>query len=366
MRKKRLFFLSVLFKIFIKTLLVIVIILILFLGFLTIIEYRPDDIESLTVDTTVNKQASLDQSLSFMTFNIGYGGLGKHEDFVLDGGVNGRPSSEENVLAYLDGIMEIMADNHADFYLLQEVDLDSTRSFNLNQMTMIHESLGSQYDALFAYNYKAFFVPFPFSLTDHLGKVESGLLTLSNHTMKEGTRYQFPGAFDWPLRIVNLKRSMMAVEIEIEDSESSLIVVNLHLSAYDGDGSLREEEMTFLKAYMESEYEKGNYVVVGGDFNQTFPSVVDVYPVIQDYYVAFPIEEEWLLSSFSFVIDETLPTCRLLNQPYNPLDIEKTQYYIIDGFIVSDNIFVEHIATIDHDFEYSDHNPVMMTIRLKP
>jgi endonuclease/exonuclease/phosphatase family metal-dependent hydrolase len=366
MGKERRFFLSVLFKIFLKTVLVVIIIFGLFLGFLTIIEYRPEEVEAIDFEATLSKDALLDESITFMTFNIGYGGLGKNEDFILDGGENGRPSSEENVLAYLDGIMGILDDYHADFYLLQEVDLDSTRSFNMNQMTLLHEAVGSDYDALFAYNYNAFFVPFPFSLTDHLGKVESGLLTLSNHEITEATRYQFPGAFDWPVRIVNLKRSMMALEIDIEGSDSSLIVVNLHMSAYDGDGSLREQEMTFLKEFMESEYDKGNYVVVGGDFNQTFPSVVDVYPVIQDFYVAYPIEENWLPNPFSFVIDETLPTCRLLNQPYNPLDIDNTQYYIIDGFIVSDNILVESIYTIDHAFEYSDHNPVMMTIKLKP
>ena len=118
-----------------------------------------------------------------------------------------------------------------------------------------------------------------------------------------------------------------------------------------------------LKEFLIEQSEKGNYVIVGGDFNQTFPEVKDVYPAKPGYYIAYPIEDDFLPSEYSFAIDKNNPTCRLLNEPYDKNN-PNTQYYIIDGFIVSNNIRINRVETINHDFEYSDHNPVILSIQL--
>ena len=59
-----------------------------------------------------------------------------------------------------------------------------------------------------------------------------------------------------------------------------------------------------------------------------------------------------------------MPTCRLLNQPYDPTS-PLTQYYVIDGYIVSDNLRVESVKTLDLDFTNADHNPVELTAVLE-
>jgi endonuclease/exonuclease/phosphatase family metal-dependent hydrolase len=236
----------------------------------------------------------------------------------------------------------------------------------VNQTDVLLETLGSSYSQQFAYNFKALFVPFPVSLTDHLGYVESGIATYSTYRVSSAERQQFPGSFSWPLRIANLKRSMMVSVLPIEGSSKSLIVVNLHMSAYDNDGSLRAQEMAFLKSFMEEQTALGNYVIIGGDFNQTFPEADGIYVVPDEFYVAYPIEDSWLPNGYQYQVDINSPSCRLLNQPYNPSD-SNTQYYIIDGFIISNNIMVEIAAeTLDYDFLYSDHNPVILTIKLIP
>ncbi|HBT59890.1 MAG TPA: endonuclease, partial [Acholeplasmataceae bacterium] len=66
---------------------------------------------------------------------------------------------------------------------------------------------------------------------------------------------------------------------------------------------------------------------------------------------------------YSFQIDPIKPTARLLNQPYDKLD-ENTQYYLIDGFIVSSNITALSVINLDYDFLYSDHNPVVLNFKL--
>ena len=56
-------------------------------------------------------------------------------------------------------------------------------------------------------------------------------------------------------------------------------------------------------------------------------------------------------------------TARLNNKPYKK-GSENTYYYIIDGFVVSDNIKVNEIKVNDLDFQNSDHNPVVLKFEL--
>jgi len=49
-----------------------------------------------------------------------------------------------------------------------------------------------------------------------------------------------------------------------------LLIVNTHNSAYD-NGTLKKQEMAFLKQWLLDENNKGNYIVVGGDWNQCPP-----------------------------------------------------------------------------------------------
>ena len=360
-----------------KGLLALLIVLIIPIGLvlvLTIFEYRPKPVEIVAIENEQSTTIELDTSIQIMTFNIGFAGLGADEDFILDGGTKGRADSKEVVDGYLDGITDLLTENPVDIYLLQEVDQRARRSYHINQVLYIADALGMSNSYQYAYNFNVLFVPFPLSVTDHIGYVKSGLMTLMPYAIETSERHQFPGAFSWPLRAANLKRAMLVSRLLINNSDKELVVVNLHMSAYDADGNLRNQEMAYLKDFMASEYALGNYVIIGGDFNQTFPEAVGIYEVDSAYYQAFPIENNFLPSGFEFKVDLTAPTCRLLNQPYDPAD-DLTFYYIIDGFIVSDNITAETFEsigvtpgaiTIDHDFLYSDHNPVIMQFKLNP
>ena len=59
-----------------------------------------------------------------------------------------------------------------------------------------------------------------------------------------------------------------------------------------------------------------------------------------------------------------MPSCRLLDRPYDPADTENNQYYVIDGFIVSPNVTVSTVETLDLGFQNADHNPVCITVSL--
>ena len=361
-------------RLIIRMFAVLIISVVMLLSFLTITEYRPDDLEVVVIENNQTKRVELEQTLRVMTFNIGYAGLGATEDFVMDGGEKGRPDSLEVVEYFLAGILQVMSDHQVDIYLMQEVDLIARRSFNVNQVSEIHNHLGDSYSSAFALNFKATFVPFPVSLTDYIGPVQSGLQTLSIFETNDAERHQFPGSFSWPLRIANLKRAMLVTSYDIEGTDRQLIVVNHHMSAYD-DGGMRSQEMAYLRDFIQEQYDLGNYVIVGGDFNHLFPGTKDVFPldaILKDYWNVEEMEVDFFGEDFALGFDLTLPTCRLLHRPFEPSDPmniydpndPNTQFYIIDGFLVSKNVEIELVYTVDQEFKYSDHNPVVMEVRL--
>ena len=67
---------------------------------------------------------------------------------------------------------------------------------------------------------------------------------------------------------------------------------------------------------------------------------------------------------FSFAVDDSYPTCRLLNAPYTG-SYETSQVYVLDGFIVSDNLKVSDISVVNTDFAYTDHQPVLLEVQFQ-
>ena len=69
-------------------------------------------------------------------------------------------------------------------------------------------------------------------------------------------------------------------------------------------------------------------------------------------------------NGFGFAVADNVPTCRLLNGSYSG-NYEDSQVYVIDGFIVSDNVSVDEVKNVDVGFEYTDHQPVKLNVTLK-
>ena len=63
-----------------------------------------------------------------MTYNIGFGAYRRDYSFFMDGGKSSWGKDEESVMAAVCGMGEIVSTVNPDFVLLQEVDLDGTRS----------------------------------------------------------------------------------------------------------------------------------------------------------------------------------------------------------------------------------------------
>jgi len=168
-------------------------------GYLTIREYRPEPVETLSAKEG-HQEINQNEPLHIVTYNIGYAGLDKDMDFFMDGGTKVNPESKEKVEANLEGIQNILNEQDADVYLLQEVDTDSSRTFHINQQEYLEKQLDQ--NSVLAYNFKCDFVPYPFP---PIGKVESGIMTMTNFSIDSASRIALPESFSWPIKTCNLK-----------------------------------------------------------------------------------------------------------------------------------------------------------------
>ncbi len=327
-------------------------------GYATVSDYKPEPTTQVYENNSA-KAVPSDQIFNLMIWNIGYAGLSKDMDFFYDGGKQVRPE-ESVVRANMTAIEKVVSQqSDMDFILLQEVDKKSKRSYSINEYSTI-ASLFPKFYSSFGKNYDVFFVPVP--MNDPLGYVKSGLQTLSRFEPFSVVRHSFPGNYAWPQGLFMLDRCFMVARYHLKNSKHQLLVINTHNSAYD-DGTLRTNQMAYLKNFLVSEYNKGNYVVVGGDWNQCPPSFVPQFENNKmDNKERMDIETDYL-PNWQWAYDATVPSNRRLLSSY---DEKTTLTTVIDFFLISPNIEVQKVEGTHLRFEHADHQPVKLSINLKP
>ena len=335
-------------------------VIVLFAGFLifaSLTTLKVQDSAAVNVRGAAAGEVDPAQTLTLCTWNMGYGALDERQDCYWDGGTGVVGESEAVVRENVNAMIDAVQATDPDILLFQEVDTNAKRSYYINELAMLETAFGELYQSAFAENFKAGFVPLP--LYNPTGKVDAGIATFSKYTVSAATRVQLPIPFSWPMRLFNLKRCLLIERLPIRGSEKELVLINLHLEAYD-DGEGKAKQLALLMDTMQEEYEKGNYVIAGGDFNQTFSTTAyQKYPKRNDWVC--PVIDAADYPSFTFRMDDTHPTCRSLSQPYSGADKPDFQYYMIDGFIVSNNVEIQTLETLDLGFRNTDHNPVLLS-----
>ncbi|MCR5640610.1 MAG: endonuclease/exonuclease/phosphatase family protein [Lachnospiraceae bacterium] len=329
---------------------------------LVVTEYNPPEREDIAIEGSTSKELMPGDTLSMISWNIGYCGLGEEEDFFMDGGEEVFPSSQAQVEENLSAMENYLAQQNADVVFLQEVDQNATRTGYLDEVASFRNHL-ENYCSSFANNFKVLFVPYPIP---PMGHEDAGILTFSKYNITESTRVQLPCPFTGIEKIGNLKRCLLISRVPLANCDKELVLINLHLEAYDsGEGKIAQTKM--LMEEMEAEYAKGNYVIVAGDFNQVFDNIdTSMYPMLsEDVWVPGAVETQAFGDHWQFLMDTDTPSCRSLDAPYvRGASPEEFQYFMLDGYILSDNLSLEHIETLDLGFEHSDHNPVAVTVVL--
>jgi hypothetical protein len=115
-------------------------------------------------------------------------------------------------------------------------------------------------------------------------------------------------------------------------------------------------------ALMITEYEKGNYVMAGGNWGVTPLTSSTATFTIPDtsYFNRNILLPEFIPNGWNVCYDPNHPTVRSMKTPYQ---IGSTPVSITDFFIASPNIHVLETETIPSDFRFSNHNPVRVTFR---
>jgi endonuclease/exonuclease/phosphatase family metal-dependent hydrolase len=343
-------------KYLIRTLLVLIALFVLFLIYASISDFKPDIKETISQSETPDT-IDISKNLSLMIWNIGYSGLGDDMDFFYDGGKQVR-TTKERTQQNFNFIKDFLGQNDTlDFILLQEVDIHSRRSYRINQYDSLKNLLKGHLP-FFATNYDVKFVPSP--VTNPLGRVKSGLTSFTKYQPKSAIRYSFPGNYSWPVSLFMLDRCFLVKRFPTTNHKE-LIVINTHNSAYD-DGSLKKQQMEYLKEFLLTEYQQGNYIIVGGDWNQNPPDI-DYSDIKNDSptkrFVLNPIDKDFLPTDWNWVYDPKTPTNRYLNAPYEK---GKTITPIIDFYLMSPNINSIFVKGHHFNFKNTDHQPVMCKI----
>lgn len=318
---------------------------------------RIDDHLSLAVEDGSDRTLSPGQTYTALTWNIGFGAYSDDYSFFMDGGEYSRGFSEEAVRQNVEAMAARMTALSPDILLVQEVDIDGTRSYHIDERVLLRESLVG-YGAVFCQNYDSPYFFYPFA-SPH-GKNASGMLTLSPYAMQDSVRRSLPVEEGF-YKFLDLDRCYSVTRMPV-DGGRELCVYNLHLSAYTTDGTIATQQLQLLIEDMCTEYERGNYILAGGDFNKDLLGDSSmVFGVSgEDYTWAQPIPDGVIPLFLTLVAADNAPSCRQADRPYGPDNFVLT----VDGFLVSDTIEIVSYATVDEAFAHSDHNPVTLTFRL--
>lgn len=335
--------------------------------------YRIKDYQSLPIKQKLTHPNKLQTNTTYSaaTYNVGFGAYNQKFSFFMDTGKMkdgtktqgkyGKAENETAVLQNTNGEINTMKKINADFMLFQEIDVDSSRSYHVNQVKKMSQNFAN-YEKIFANNFHSPYLLYP--LNDPHGAVQSGLLSLSKYPVEQATRRKYPVSTSFITKFTDLDRCFTVMKIPVTNGHK-LILINSHMSAYDKGGKMRVKQLKLLNSVMESEYKKGNYVIVGGDFNHTFGRKMLTH---------FKSQQEipdWVsvLSSKDLAPDirmvhakneNTVPTCRGTDMPYQK---GKTYTTVIDGFLVSKNVQATS-ENINTEFAYADHNPVKLSFKL--
>jgi endonuclease/exonuclease/phosphatase family metal-dependent hydrolase len=280
-----------------------------------------------------------DSIYTVVTYNIGY----------LSGMTNNTIVKPEKKLfnQNLSNAISLFDKIQADFIGFQEIDFGSQRSYNVNQFESLATSLGFQYGAL-AINWDKKYVPFPYYPPSvHFGQILSGQAILSRYPIirHERTILEKVESNPFYYNAFYLDRLMEVAEIHVDNKK--LVVINVHLEAFDPETRRKQSEYV-LKVY--KDFSSIAPVLLIGDFNSMPKSELNPNPEIDVFLNAENIASACPKDNFNLAGSQTYPS----NNPIEQLD------YI---FYNPDKIEIIEWKVLSEFGEISDHFPVMMKFR---
>jgi endonuclease/exonuclease/phosphatase family metal-dependent hydrolase len=292
-------------------------------------------------------------SVRILIWNVAYAGLGAESDFKMDGGENWLPPSREVVAKNLAGIVDTLARSPAEILLLQEV----VDAIPLNYGTDVGGAIAGRLAGLSRvedFEIVTRLVPPPL-------RIRHGKWTFSRLAIAAAQYLPLPLE---PVRYLGLFRrnyNLQVTRYRLAGTKE-LVVANIHMSAYDAGGETRHQQIAAAMAWANAEHAKGNLVIMGGDWNarlikSDFPHTTDT----KHLWWVVQFAESMLPAGWRLIADAKVASVRALHQPFREGETYTTT---IDGFVVSPNVTVKSLTTLDQRFRFADHQPVLIEIEL--
>jgi endonuclease/exonuclease/phosphatase family metal-dependent hydrolase len=315
--------------------------------------YVPPALEQADFNRPATPLRVAGSTISLASWNVGYAGMGKDSDFIMDLGEQRRPLSADLVVANAAAIARTLASLDTDLILLQEAARPSWNTYGHDVIGDIAAALPG-YGLSFGADIDTRFVPKPFS-------IEIGNASFSRRAVLAAERRGLPLEPDFEFGLFRKGYRMHILRL---DGPDQWVIVNIHLSAFDDkDDAVRERQLAAVMQFAQAEYQAGHRVIIGGDWNMRL-APTDFLHTTEDRFLFWvrDLPPDAIPQGWRLALDKARPTVRTANKPY----VAGENYtLIIDGFLVSPNVEIMSVETRDLGFVHSDHNPAVLHARAR-
>ncbi len=310
-----------------------------------------------TLEVVAHENAKAMQApdeLKVVTYNIGHGQGVKEQAWDY----RDKTTTEKQLTMIADAMIKM----DADIFLLQEVDLDSHRTYRINQIEYIKEKTGHPYHAC-ATVWEKNYVPYPYwPPAHHIGYVRAANCILSRFPLSNHQRLIFPKPKSYPFwyNWAYLDRGLERVDVRVGDTTIALI--NVHLEAWET--AAREDQIQIVKKYMD---DVDVPIILGGDFNTVLPNAFKKDGFLDDPDAHYADEKtfSWFIKNAPHARSlepksESNDFFELYTFPSNKPDRRLDHLYVIGAVLSMTDLRVVKEAGLA-----SDHLPVMARIRYR-
>jgi len=308
----------------------------------------------------VIKSSSLNKNvLKVMTWNIKFAAA--RIDMFFDCHGDRETITKKEVINNLSELSKKIKEINPDILFLQEVDIKSNRTSNVDQAQYILDNTELNY-GYYASQWKSWYIP-----KHSIGKINTGSLILSKYHIKKGKRYELPLINEQNIitQYFYLKRNFLVADLDINNNHIKLI--NTHLSAFSKDET-KTRQINKIEDFLNNLNQNKTKFILGGDFNTLPPNSnnVNKFPdsVCKGEFEAndFSKESEWLsplYNSFNSAI--LLSSYQDNNDKYFTHTTDKKGYWNRKLDYIFSNGILKNGETIQKNtMDLSDHAPIIV------
>lgn len=328
----------------------------LLIGFVFILWYAvggqlPKEAQLEVSEASVVDPAPPPLELTIVSYNIGHGQGIKEQAWDY--------RDEKLTLKHLDLLGEAVKQMDADIILLQEVDIDSSRTFHINQIEFLRERTGHKYYAC-ANVWEKKYLPFPYwPPNHHLGAIKAANCVLSRFPLSNHYRLIFdkPKSNPFWYNLGYIDRGIQRVDVTV--GEKKLAVLNIHLEAWDIP--TREDQIKKTLEYMKKQ---DLPIILGGDFNTVLPDAPFKNNFSDDAKTDYALENTF---TWLFKAEPKLVKPELHSQDKNIFDLytfpsDQPSRRLDHIFLLGKNLSFASFRVVKEAGVASDHLPVLAKI----